>query len=75
MTEFTPSSALFGIGWGLAGYCPGPAVAGAGLADPKTLGFVAAMLAGMALYDLFDRWRLAGADSGAARSTKIKPIV
>ena len=45
--------ALFGIGWGLAGFCPGPAVvaAAAGLSDAWT--FIAAMLAGMWLHD---RW-------------------
>lgn len=38
---------LFGIGWGLAGYCPGPALAGLGFGRTETLGFVAAMLLGM----------------------------
>ena len=41
--------AIFGIGWGLAGFCPGPAIASLGLAAPGTLVFVVAMLAGMAL--------------------------
>ena len=43
-------SALFGIGWGLAGFCPGPAVAALSMLMPKALAFVAAMLAGMWLY-------------------------
>nr|WP_325601301.1 YeeE/YedE family protein [Rhodopila sp.] len=43
-------AALFGIGWGLAGFCPGPAIASLGLGIGKSLLFVAAMLAGMALY-------------------------
>jgi uncharacterized membrane protein YedE/YeeE len=38
---------LFGVGWGLGGYCPGPALAGLGFGNTETLGFVAAMLAGM----------------------------
>lgn len=38
---------LFGIGWGLGGYCPGPALAGLGFGGLETYGFVAAMLAGM----------------------------
>ena len=44
---------LFGVGWGLAGYCPGPAIAGLshGLWQPWLL--VAAMLAGMALHRLW----------------------
>ncbi|HET7478440.1 MAG TPA: YeeE/YedE family protein [Rubrobacteraceae bacterium] len=43
-------SALFGIGWGLVGFCPGPAVAALGTGLPVVLAFVAAMLSGMALY-------------------------
>ena len=41
---------LFGIGWGLVGYCPGPAIASIGLGGGRTLLFVVAMLAGMAVY-------------------------
>ncbi len=40
---------LFGIGWGLVGYCPGPA-----FANPATVLFVAAMLVGMAGFTLLD---------------------
>ena len=42
---------LFGAGWGLAGFCPGPALVTAAMLEPKALLFVAAMLAGMALYE------------------------
>jgi uncharacterized membrane protein YedE/YeeE len=45
---------LFGIGWGLAGYCPGPAIASLGFANPEVLWFVPAMLAGIGL----QRWQL-----------------
>ena len=38
---------LFGIGWGLGGYCPGPALAGLGFGNTETLVFVVAMLIGM----------------------------
>lgn len=38
---------LFGIGWGLGGYCPGPALAGLGFGSVETLGFVGTMLLGM----------------------------
>jgi uncharacterized membrane protein YedE/YeeE len=48
-------SLLFGIGWGLAGLCPGPALAVLGLGDAKAAAFVAAMLAGMAVYELLER--------------------
>lgn len=39
--------AIFGAGWGLAGYCPGPAIAGMALGDWQPFVLVAAMLAGM----------------------------
>ncbi len=42
---------LFGIGWGLAGYCPGPAIVAAGSGSAAALAFVAAMVAGMLLHD------------------------
>jgi uncharacterized membrane protein YedE/YeeE len=45
-------SALFGIGWGLAGFCPGPAVASLSLGLGKSVLFVAAMLVGMVLFRL-----------------------
>lgn len=43
---------LFGIGWGLAGYCPGPALVGLGVASAEALWFVPAMLGGMLLHRL-----------------------
>ncbi|MGZ8347814.1 MAG: DUF6691 family protein [Allosphingosinicella sp.] len=48
--QLLAGAALFGAGWGLAGFCPGPAVAGLvfGLWQPWL--FVAAMLAGMAIH-------------------------
>lgn len=45
-------SALFGVGWGLAGLCPGPAIASLALSPAQVLPFVAAMFAGMALHRL-----------------------
>ena len=44
-------SLLFGIGWGVAGFCPGPALVALGMGLPKALVFVAAMLLGMALFE------------------------
>src|SRR5215212_5789421 len=43
-------SALFGVGWGLAGFCPGPAVTALASGLLPVFVFVAAMVAGMALY-------------------------
>lgn len=45
-------AALFGIGWGLAGLCPGPAIAGLVLGKWQLWLFAAAMIAGMALHRL-----------------------
>jgi len=42
-------SALFGIGWGIAGYCPGPALANVAHATSEAVVFVVALLAGSAL--------------------------
>ncbi len=50
-------AALFGAGWGLVGFCPGPAVAALAYGLAKPLIFVAAMLAGMALHELGGPWR------------------
>ncbi|MFM0196766.1 YeeE/YedE thiosulfate transporter family protein [Paraburkholderia strydomiana] len=48
-------SAVFGVGWGLAGFCPGPALVALGAGLPKAWGFVAAMLAGMAVFEFIER--------------------
>ncbi|MGJ7566741.1 DUF6691 family protein [Variovorax sp. GB1R11] len=47
-------SVLFGIGWGVAGFCPGPALVSLGMGEVKALVFVAAMLAGMGVFELFE---------------------
>ena len=43
-------AAVFGVGWGLVGFCPGPAIASLAFARPESLVFVLAMLAGAWLY-------------------------
>jgi len=48
-------SVLFGVGWGLAGICPGPALVLVGAGFAKGWIFVAAMLAGMALFEVLER--------------------
>jgi uncharacterized membrane protein YedE/YeeE len=51
----TGGAVLFGIGWGLAGFCPGPALAALGKGLPGDFLFVAAMLAGMWIAASFER--------------------
>ena len=53
----------FGAGWGLAGYCPGPALASLAHGGSKPWLFVIAMLVGMAVYELFERIRTTFADN------------
>ncbi|HEX9875273.1 MAG TPA: YeeE/YedE family protein [Gammaproteobacteria bacterium] len=48
-------SVLFGIGWGLAGLCPGPAIAALASLSPSILMFVAAMIGGQWLASRFER--------------------
>lgn len=57
-TRLVSGSALFGIGWGLAGLCPGPGVASLAVNPGPASMFVAAMAAGMALFHLADRLSL-----------------
>ena len=48
-------SALFGIGWGLSGFCPGPAIVSLGTGEGKAFVFVLAMGIGMAIEAYLDR--------------------
>jgi uncharacterized protein len=50
-------SLLFGIGWGIAGFCPGPALVALGMGQAKAAVFVLAMLAGMLLFEAIERVR------------------
>ena len=52
-------SLVFGAGWGLAGFCPGPALVALGMGVPQAYVFVLAMLAGMGLFEVLERWRAA----------------
>ena len=53
-------SALFGIGWGMVGLCPGPAIAGLALGLPSVFIFTASMLVGIAAHDLWRGRSVAG---------------
>lgn len=58
-------SLAFGIGWGLAGYCPGPALASLLTGSGKPVLFTLAMLAGMGLFELLERGAAARARKAA----------
>jgi uncharacterized membrane protein YedE/YeeE len=46
---------VFGVGWGLAGICPGPALVLAGTGSAKGLVFLVAMIAGNGIFEFFER--------------------
>lgn len=48
-------AALFGVGWGLGGFCPGPGLVSLGSGAGSALVFVAALVLGMLLFEGFDR--------------------
>jgi len=48
-------SLMFGAGWGLAGFCPGPAIVSMAGGQPKAMVFVVAMMAGMLAFEWLDR--------------------
>jgi hypothetical protein len=50
--QLVAGSLIFGVGWGLSGFCPGPAIVGSAFGDWRVWLFVGAMLVGMMLY----RW-------------------
>lgn len=50
-------AAIFGGGWGLVGFCPGPALAALAYGQGKPLAFVVAMVAGMVIHEINGPWR------------------
>lgn len=50
-------SLFFGVGWGLVGFCPGPALVAVGAGEIKALVFAIAMFAGMAAFDVIEGMR------------------
>ena len=70
-TPLVAGALVFGAGWGLVGYCPGPAIASLALLSAEPVLFVLAMLAGMQLYRFWDRGqarRIASPGSSARES-------
>ncbi|MGH8556212.1 MAG: DUF6691 family protein [Methylococcales bacterium] len=55
-TRLVAGAGIFGIGWELGGYCPGPAVTSLVSGLPSVWVFVLAMIAGFCLYCIADRW-------------------
>jgi uncharacterized membrane protein YedE/YeeE len=51
-------SLMFGAGWGLAGFCPGPALVSVGAGQPKAVVFTLAMLLGMVIFEVLERRRV-----------------
>lgn len=58
-------SLVFGAGWGLAGFCPGPGIVSLGAGQAKAGLFVVAMIAGMLVFEALERWAKASAARGA----------
>jgi hypothetical protein len=48
---------MFGVGWGIAGFCPGPGLVALGAGETKAAVFVAAMVAGMGIFEVIERNR------------------
>jgi hypothetical protein len=67
--DFTPrlvvGASLFGFGWALGGYCPGPSIVSVASLAPSALVFVLAMAVGMYGYTLFDAQATRARVSGA----------
>ena len=63
-------SVIFGVGWGLAGYCPGPAVASVGALAPSTMTFVGAMLVGMLAFRVVEKTLTSPSHATTARAAR-----
>jgi uncharacterized membrane protein YedE/YeeE len=61
-------SALFGVGWGLVGLCPGPAIENLATLSPRVIVFVIAMAGGMALFEAWQRRQAAAPRVGVPAS-------
>ncbi len=76
--EITPAliggAALFGIGWGLGGFCGGPAIASLIAGRPQVLVFVPAMFLGMLLWDRLQRAQTKAADMAQPRNDPINSM-
>jgi uncharacterized membrane protein YedE/YeeE len=62
-------SLVFGVGWGLAGICPGPALVLAGTGSTKGFIFLAAIIAGNGIFELFEKRKRVAPGHAPARSS------
>ncbi len=65
-------SVIFGVGWGVGGFCPGPGIVAMGAGESKALIFVVSMIAGMAVFELLEKRAAAAraeAEANAAAGT------
>ena len=62
-------SLVFGVGWGLAGICPGPALVLAGTGSAKGLAFLAAMIAGNGVFEFFEKKKRVAPGPAPVRSS------
>lgn len=67
--QLIAGAALFGLGWGMSGYCPGPALVTAAYGRAEALELLASMVAGMLLFGAWKRSRVAAATADAAPLT------
>ena len=65
-TPLVAGSALFGVGWGLVGLCPGPALENLATLSPKVIVFCIAMVVGMVAHDMWQARRQAAREAMAA---------
>lgn len=66
-------SAAFGVGWGLGGFCPGPAIVSLGTGSARAVTFVAAMVAGAAIYEALRRREARGDEADCATMASMVP--
>jgi uncharacterized membrane protein YedE/YeeE len=72
-TRLVLGSVVFGVGWGLVGYCPGPALTSLSVGGWPTLLFVASMIAGMTVFEAVERiaaWRATRSRPAPAAGTQ-----
>ncbi len=64
---------VFGLGWGLAGYCPGPAIVGVGASAPGAAWFLLGMFVFPAFMAVYDQWKQKDSTEAPTRPTNPRP--